>query len=457
MSETFLDADSVKKYRKTTGAGTSVSPAVTHEHIDSVTPGSAATSLGKAEDAPHSSGDIGVFILAVRNDAGAVLAGTDLDYIPFTTDSTGALRVTGGGGGTEYTEDAAAAANPVGNASILIRSDTPATQVSTDGDNVAQRGTNYGAAFCQIVTSSGAFVDSFGGGTQYTEGDTDASITGTAALMEVAANELRPLQGTVADGLLVNLGANNDISVTSSALPTGASTAANQTTIIGHIDGLEGLLTTIDADTSALAGCVAGTEVQVDIVGALPAGTNAIGKLAANSGVDIGDVDVVSLTGSAIAHDAADSGNPHKIGFKATTSLSGLTLVANGDRTDALGGVDGVQIIRPHCNLEDIVTGQAAITDGSSTSVIAAQGAGVKTYITSVIIANTSATAVTVDLRDGTAGSVKATLPVPANTSGVVCNLPVPLPFSANTAVAADPSAAASTITVTLIGFKSKV
>ena len=34
---------------------------------------------------------------------------------------------------------------------------------------------------------------------------------------------------------------------------------------------------------------------QVDIVGSLPAGTNAIGKLAANSGVDIGDVDILSI------------------------------------------------------------------------------------------------------------------------------------------------------------------
>lgn len=51
-------------------------------------------------------------------------------------------------------------------------------------------------------------------GTQYTEGDTDATITGTAAMMEVAANVLQPVQGTVADGLLVNLGANNDVTVT---------------------------------------------------------------------------------------------------------------------------------------------------------------------------------------------------------------------------------------------------
>jgi hypothetical protein len=79
------------------------------------------------------------------------------------------------------------------------------------------------------------------------------------------------------------------------SLPTGASTAANQTTIIGHVDGIETLLGTIDADTGTLAATVSGTEVQVDVVAALPAGTNAIGKLAANSGVDIGDVDVTSL------------------------------------------------------------------------------------------------------------------------------------------------------------------
>lgn len=90
--------------------------------------------------------------------------------------------------------------------------------------------------------------------------------------------------------------ATQPVSAASLPLPTGASTSANQTTIIGHLDGVEGLLGTIDADTGSLAGCVAGTEVQVDIVGALPAGANAIGKLAANSGVDIGDVDVTSIS-----------------------------------------------------------------------------------------------------------------------------------------------------------------
>ena len=79
------------------------------------------------------------------------------------------------------------------------------------------------------------------------------------------------------------------------SLPTGAATSAKQDTVIGHLDGVEGLLTTIDADTGTIAGAVSGTEMQVDVVGSLPAGTNAIGKLAANSGVDIGDVDITSV------------------------------------------------------------------------------------------------------------------------------------------------------------------
>jgi hypothetical protein len=60
---------------------------------DAVVPGTAATNLGKAEDAGHTSGDTGVMALAVRNDTATALAGTTLDYIPLTTDANGALWV----------------------------------------------------------------------------------------------------------------------------------------------------------------------------------------------------------------------------------------------------------------------------------------------------------------------------------------------------------------------------
>lgn len=71
--------------------------------ITSIIPGTGATNLGKAEDAGHTSGDTGVMMLAVRNDAGTVLAGTTGDYIPLTTDDVGSLRVNAGA----MTDDAA--------------------------------------------------------------------------------------------------------------------------------------------------------------------------------------------------------------------------------------------------------------------------------------------------------------------------------------------------------------
>lgn len=58
-----------------------------------LTPGTGATNLGKAEDAAHTTGDVGVMFLAVRNDDGAVLAGSNGDYVPITTDSSGAVRI----------------------------------------------------------------------------------------------------------------------------------------------------------------------------------------------------------------------------------------------------------------------------------------------------------------------------------------------------------------------------
>jgi hypothetical protein len=65
------------------------------------------------------------------------------------TVSGGAVATTGGGGGggsgTEYTEDAAAAANPIGGILIARRKDTLSTsEVSADGDNIALNATNKG-------------------------------------------------------------------------------------------------------------------------------------------------------------------------------------------------------------------------------------------------------------------------------------------------------------------------
>ena len=130
-------------------------------------------------------------------------------------------------------------------------------------------------------------------------------------------------------GLKVDLGADNDVTV------TGTVTANLSTTDNDVLDTIEtntdfgavvgggvqatalrvtvasdstGVLSVDDGGSSLsvdnpvltnLGAAISGSEVQVDVVAALPAGTNAIGKLAANSGVDIGDVDILSIAAGA--------------------------------------------------------------------------------------------------------------------------------------------------------------
>jgi hypothetical protein len=135
----------------------------------------------KAEDAPHTTGDIGVMALAVRSDSQTV-TGADGDYVPLLVNSSGALYVTGGGGGTEYTEDAAAAANPVGGAQILVRADTPGAVTTTDGDNLAQRGNNFGAAYVALTDTGGSPVNPVSASTH----DSSIGAAGPTIMLEAA-------------------------------------------------------------------------------------------------------------------------------------------------------------------------------------------------------------------------------------------------------------------------------
>ena len=56
-----------------------------------------------------------------------------------------------------------------------------------------------------ILDASGNQITSFGGGTQYTEADTDASITGTALMLEDTSDTLRAAKGDATSGLWVNV------------------------------------------------------------------------------------------------------------------------------------------------------------------------------------------------------------------------------------------------------------
>jgi hypothetical protein len=181
------------------------------------------------------------------------------------------------------------------------------------GKLVANSGVDIGDVdVTSIVPGTGA--TNLGKAIQSAQGTTD---TGVPALV-VRNDTLADLAGADHDyaPLQVNASGALYVEVKTSGLPSGAATEAKQDTI-------ETTLTAIETDADTIAGAVSGTEMQVDVVASLPAGSNnigdvdiasalpagtnsigtvilgagtaAIGKLSANSGVDIGDVDVTSL------------------------------------------------------------------------------------------------------------------------------------------------------------------
>jgi len=168
---------------------------------------------------------------------------------------------------------------------------------------------------------------------------------------------------------------------------------------------------------------------------------------------------VSTLTGGGIAHDSADSGNPIKVGFKAETSPKGITLVADGDRSDAYCDADGILLVKIGTANGDLISERVTDTGGTSTAFSNFSAvASTRNYVTAITVMRSDAgtTPASVDLRDGTAGGVLWTMPLPPNGgSTIACSVPL-FKTTANTALAYDVSAALTTVTISVSGFQSK-
>jgi hypothetical protein len=122
--------------------------------VGTVTPGTAASSLGKAEDAAHTSADVGVMALAVRA-AAAVdrsAGNTDGDYEPLAVDALGKLWITG-----SYAEDAAHTDADVGVAVLGRRIDTLASSAATTGDYATFNLDAIGNLYARTMGTYGSF------------------------------------------------------------------------------------------------------------------------------------------------------------------------------------------------------------------------------------------------------------------------------------------------------------
>lgn len=110
-----------------------------HPQVDVLTmPGSLT---GYAEDTAHTTGDIGILSLVVRQDSASALAGTDGDYIPLSVNAAGWLRTVTL---AEKSEDTAHTTGDVGNFILGVRADTQTSFSGTDGDYTPLSLSQYG-------------------------------------------------------------------------------------------------------------------------------------------------------------------------------------------------------------------------------------------------------------------------------------------------------------------------
>lgn len=80
----------------------------------------------------------------------------------------------------------------------------------------------YPSLLVEIVDSNGNQITSFGGGTQYTEGDVDSTITGTALMFEGGSNTLVAATGDATNGLDVDVTRVQSTVTVDSELPAAA-------------------------------------------------------------------------------------------------------------------------------------------------------------------------------------------------------------------------------------------
>jgi hypothetical protein len=347
-----------------------------------------------------------------------------------------------------------------------------------------------------IFDDSDSQITSFGGGTQYTEGDTDATITGTAILWEDGSDTLATVTATNplpvdASGttLTVDLGAGDSAHLgllVDAIVVLGSDTYTETTSKANLISAVRNdtLATLADTDnefaplqvnaSGALyvvqSGTVTVTATDLDVQsGGADLATEATlstidtdtGNIATSTstmaGWDNAVGDGASVSGD-VAHDSADAGEPVKVGFKAESSPKGITLVADGDRTDGYADLDGIQIVKIGTSGADLISERVSNTNGTSTAFTNFDAtASTYNYVTAITVYNSSATDGYVDIRDGTAGSVLYTIPLPTLGGAVLANGGSPLfRSSANTALAYDVSGALTTVYISMTGYKSK-
>jgi len=156
--------------------------------------------------------------------------------------------------------------------------------------------------------------------------------------------------------------------------------------------------------------------------------------------------------GGSVAHNGVAADNPLQLGGFAINAEAAV--VANADVAHLVCDLAGKLITLPYANPENFVKGKtAAITTTGRTEVIAAQGVGVRIYVTHILVTNSAPKIGTyVKIEDGTTEIYGG---YAANAGGgfsITC--PVPLQLTANTALNVSCVTTAASVYVSASGYK---
>jgi hypothetical protein len=412
----------------------------------SVVPGTGATDLGKAEDGAHTSGDVGVMALAVRTDSPANRSGADGDYEPLQV-SAGRLWVS-----ATVTSALVAGNNNIGDVDVAS---LPATALAAGNlvhvDYDSGGGTQNMPMVGLALPASGGAV---AGGTSTNPLRMDPTGTTTQPVSDAGGS--LTVDGSVSISGTATVQSNASLvddaaftPATSRVVMVGAELDDTSPDSVDEGDGgalrmsaNRNLYTQIrDLSAERSAAVTAANALKVDN----SAVTQPVsGTVTANAGTG-------SFTSAGdVASDAADSGNPVKVGGQARTTLP--TAVADADRVNFIADDLGRQVVMPFAPRDLIVHNRISLTSTTETTLISAGGAGVFRDLLFVILSNESASEVRVDIRDATGGTVRLSVDLAADGGGAVVKLPVPLTqATANNAWSAQLSAAVSTVYITAI------
>lgn len=257
-------------------------------------------------------------------------------------------------------------------------------------------------------------------------------VSSAAPLQVTGANGTFPVSGTVT----ANLSATDNAVLDQIELNQDTQTA---------------LLTTIDADTSAIVtsvqlldNAISGSEMQVDIVAALPAGTNNIGDVDIVSGTITTVSTLTSITNwGNVVDDAAFTPATTRVLMAGYTADETATdSVDEGDAGAARMTLDRKQVVANYAHTAGGATPYKLVSAASTNATSVKASAGQVYMITA---SNVNAAARYLKLYNkASAPTVGTDVPVftfiiPGNTAGAGTNIPVPtvgLAFSTGIAFA---------------------